>query len=281
MEWLLKIFIPMSGQHLLSPDSQRILVVDGHGSHTTTEFMYECFKNRIYLLFLPPHSSHITQPLDLSCFSPLKAAYRRKLQEYEALVDCQAIGKSNFILIYAFSRKKALTPANILAGWRSSGLCPYSPRRALTNPMVPVPEALECPKTPQKPCKNKEIRWDTPQSSADLRRASAQLGQQEGVSDGARREIRRLFHKAAKALDNRIVQVVQADLRIRALDTQIQLLRPARRTRVAPDPNGKFVTIAAIKRAQEKAQILVALDNRASNDQEEEFQSMCTEFLLE
>ena len=71
LEWLKQVFIPQTAPQKTSP---RLLIMDGHGSHQTDDFMYECFKNGIYLLFLPSHASHVLQPLDVSCFSPVKAA---------------------------------------------------------------------------------------------------------------------------------------------------------------------------------------------------------------
>ncbi len=53
----------------------RLLILDGHGSHSTPEFDQYCTDNKIITLCMPPHSSHILQPLDVACFSPLKAAY--------------------------------------------------------------------------------------------------------------------------------------------------------------------------------------------------------------
>ena len=70
VEWLEKIFIPRTQPD--DPLDYRLLIVDGHGSHATTEFMYLCFQHRIQLLFLPPHTSHVLQPLDLAVFSALK-----------------------------------------------------------------------------------------------------------------------------------------------------------------------------------------------------------------
>lgn len=71
VEWLEKVFIP--GSQPATPEP-RLLIVDGHGSHVTTDFMWLCFRHNIRLLFLPPHTSHVLQPLDLAVFSSLKAA---------------------------------------------------------------------------------------------------------------------------------------------------------------------------------------------------------------
>ena len=57
--------------------SKRLLILDNHGSHTTPEFRKFCEDNSIILLWMPPHSSHLLQPLDVGCFSPLKTAFSK------------------------------------------------------------------------------------------------------------------------------------------------------------------------------------------------------------
>ena len=57
LEWLQKVFIPQIVPR--DPSEARLLVLDGHRSHETTEFMWECFSHNIQLLFLPPHTSHV------------------------------------------------------------------------------------------------------------------------------------------------------------------------------------------------------------------------------
>lgn len=59
----------------------RLLILDEHGSHHSTSFELYCKENEIITLCMPPHSSHILQPLDIGCFGPLKKAYRRQLEE--------------------------------------------------------------------------------------------------------------------------------------------------------------------------------------------------------
>ena len=59
----------------------RLLVLDGHSSHATPEFDQYCADNKIITLCMPPHTSHLLQPLDVSCFSPLKRAYGREVEE--------------------------------------------------------------------------------------------------------------------------------------------------------------------------------------------------------
>jgi 4-hydroxybenzoate polyprenyltransferase len=107
--WLQEIFIPQTQP---SPPSKRLLIVDGHGSHCTDDFLYECFKNDIYLLCLPPHSSHVLQPLDIAVFSPVKTYYRQALSEFEDCNDSSPAGKRIFLECYHKARKLGLTSKN-------------------------------------------------------------------------------------------------------------------------------------------------------------------------
>ena len=58
----------------------RILLLDGHESHISAEFDEYCEYNKIISLSLPPHSSHLTQPIDVGYFSPLKRAYGKEIK---------------------------------------------------------------------------------------------------------------------------------------------------------------------------------------------------------
>jgi hypothetical protein len=49
----------------------RLLILDGHRSHLTTQFTKFCDKNHIIPLYMPPYSSYLLQPLDIGCFSVL------------------------------------------------------------------------------------------------------------------------------------------------------------------------------------------------------------------
>ena len=48
----------------------RMLVMDGHSSHLTIEFVDYCYRPnvKISVFLLPAHSIHILQPLDIGVF---------------------------------------------------------------------------------------------------------------------------------------------------------------------------------------------------------------------
>jgi hypothetical protein len=61
-------------------DVYRMIVLDGHESHFSAQFEEFCKEKNIIALCLPTHSSHITQPLDVGCFSILKRSYSKELK---------------------------------------------------------------------------------------------------------------------------------------------------------------------------------------------------------
>ena len=63
VEWLEKIFIPQTQP--TNPTDYRLLILDGHGSHTSDDFMWLCLKHRIHVIYLPARCSHVLQPLDM------------------------------------------------------------------------------------------------------------------------------------------------------------------------------------------------------------------------
>ncbi|KAI1006849.1 hypothetical protein K3495_g1370 [Podosphaera aphanis] len=86
---LRQIFIPE-----LTPTQYdyRLLLLDGHGSHADVKFMWTCYQNKVACLYLPAHTSHILQPLDLAPFSVVKSKYRQEIQAF-AFVDDAAPAK--------------------------------------------------------------------------------------------------------------------------------------------------------------------------------------------
>ena len=71
--WLKEHFDPYTQGRTVG--KYRLLILDGHGSHVTAEFDQYCQQNHIIVLCMPPYSSYLLQPLDVSCFSVLKKSY--------------------------------------------------------------------------------------------------------------------------------------------------------------------------------------------------------------
>ena len=57
LEWLLRVFIPQTRPQ--DPTQARLLILDGHNSHTSDNFMWNCFDNNIHLVYLPAYTSYV------------------------------------------------------------------------------------------------------------------------------------------------------------------------------------------------------------------------------
>ncbi|VBB84317.1 Putative protein of unknown function [Podospora comata] len=136
--WLKEVFIPRTEPE--DPLEPRLLICDGHGSHTTDDFMIRCYRSNIYLLFLPPHCSHVLQPLDIGCFSSVKKAYKRLMAMNDALTNCTPNGKVDLVRLYDLARNQGFRKENIAGGWRGTGLWPIRRRKPLSSSQVVVPE---------------------------------------------------------------------------------------------------------------------------------------------
>lgn len=257
LEWLKKVYIPKSTP--LNPQDARLLILDGHGSHETTEFIYTCFLHNIYLLFLPPHTSHVLQPLDLSIFSPLKSAYRKELSSLSILTDSTPIGKRNFLICYQKAREQSLTVKNIKAGWRASGIYPQNMAKPLMSRLLlensnqsnqeASTDSNQQEEVVQGPTIS-SVLWETPKKAQDIRYQVQELTQ---LSDADLPTRRQLYRKITKGFDEKDYALAQAEHRIQQLEARIEQIQPRKRRKVKTSPNSKFVGIRAIQEAQRQA----------------------------
>ncbi|KAH8915719.1 DDE-domain-containing protein, partial [Atractiella rhizophila] len=57
-----------------------LLILDGHGSHTTeriASYAFDNFPRLLHIIVLPAHCTHKLQPLDVGIFGPLNNAFRK------------------------------------------------------------------------------------------------------------------------------------------------------------------------------------------------------------
>jgi hypothetical protein len=103
---------------------------------------------------MPSHSSHLLQPLDVGCFSPLKRAYGR---EINSLIrnHINHITKLEFLPAFKAAYTQAFTTENIRASFQGAGLVPLKPEAVLSKlnirlrtPPVAQPEAVWESRTP-------------------------------------------------------------------------------------------------------------------------------------
>ena len=144
MEWI-KHFESVTQKQLQSPDNYRLLLCDGHDSYVSADFVSFCIHNRIDLILLPPHSSHLLQPLDIGVFAPLKCAISTQISCF-ICSGIRRIQKVEWVKRFIVAREQGIMKENILSGQRGAGLFPENMHcilRQLTDYEDPT-----VPKTP-------------------------------------------------------------------------------------------------------------------------------------
>ena len=95
VKYLELLFDPITLRNCKEKD-WRLLMVDGHNSHFSTEFIQYCESHQIELFCIPPHTTHILQPLDVGLFSPLQHHYSKGIENHMRCSE-ETINKANFL----------------------------------------------------------------------------------------------------------------------------------------------------------------------------------------
>jgi hypothetical protein len=112
--------------------SYRLLVLDGHGSHVTMDFINYCDKNRILLAIFPPHSTHTLQPLDVCVFKSLSAAYSAELSAFLYRSQGLApVAKRDFFSLFWNAWQSSITQPLVLRAFEATGISPLNPEAIL------------------------------------------------------------------------------------------------------------------------------------------------------
>jgi DDE superfamily endonuclease/Tc5 transposase DNA-binding domain len=155
--------------------AHRILLCDGFKSHFTREVLEFYEFNLIHVFALPPHTSHILQPLDVVLFQPYKHWYGQILDQATRR-GCGKFDKLEFLAAIQAIRDLTLKKSSILAGFRECGLFPRNPAIVIEKVKdyqpLDAPPPLNRPSTPP----SAEI-WPptTPLTTQSLEKQATQL----------------------------------------------------------------------------------------------------------
>jgi hypothetical protein len=111
---------------------------------------------------MPPHSSHLLQPLDVVCFSQLKRAYGDQINHLiRSYINY--VTKLKFLLAFCAAYLQSIIEKNICSSFRAAGLVPYNPEAVLSKLDVklrtpsPLLTAAEAPWESQTPSNAREL----------------------------------------------------------------------------------------------------------------------------
>lgn len=143
-DWVTKVAIPA----LKDLPGRKILIGDNLSSHFSSKTVTECLKHNISFIFLPSNSSHMTQPLDVAFFRPLKEAWRRILEKWKMNEGRRAatIPKDRFphFIKELLESIKPNQEKNIQSGFRKCGIYPLDRQQVLNRlPSAPAEDARQ------------------------------------------------------------------------------------------------------------------------------------------
>ena len=202
LDWLQEIF----EKHTASQKGgdYQLLILDGHSSHATASFDHFCMQRRIIPLYMPPHSSHLLQPLDISCFAPLKYYYGQKITEMMQN-GIYAIDKREFLTFYKKAHNHAFSKANILSGFAAAGLIPFNPDRVLAK----LNKKMKTPTPPSSSSSNQSFYLGkTPANLYQLNQQKMQLQelQKQSLSSiAAEQMLEKVIKGAEMAMQNSVL----------------------------------------------------------------------------
>ena len=238
LEWL-KHFDQHTAKKAKSKN--RLLILDGHGSHHTIEFIEYCNSHHILPFGLPPHLTHLLQPLDVVVFQPLKHYHAKALDVFvrDGLVN---ISKLEFLSCIQEVRKQAFKETTILSAFRKTGIWPLNPSKVLQilearqpKETTPPPSSQAGPSSPP---------FSTPltlrQVNAAAGKIRAKIRKNDKLSPKSTKEIDQ-FVKGALVNVTDLVQT-KRDLGRTQYAAQIQRQRKAMKN--APLKSGGVLTVA-------------------------------------
>ena len=116
-------------------DKPHILLLDSHKTHVfNTHFLQLMKEFNITVLAIPPHTSHVTQPLDKTPFATLKREWNENLLAYLfEHVGC-GLPKMQFFSVFWPAWQWAMTRENIKSGFKRTSIYPFNPN--IINPAV-------------------------------------------------------------------------------------------------------------------------------------------------
>ncbi|KAJ3453418.1 hypothetical protein MRS44_017665 [Fusarium solani] len=215
VEWLKDVYLPQTQP--ADESDARLIILDGHGSHASDEWMATCFLNN---------------PVDNGVFNVSKAAYRKELQKLTSLTDSAPVDKVNFIKAYAKAREVGMTKKNILSGWRVTGNWPISRRKALIYPEIQPDKKETTPGSDGH--RDGQVDSDnTPKTSRHIR----DLGKNKSPST------RRRYTVISRGFEAQESKIASLSIRIASLEEEVGRLSRGKKRKAIPNPNKRFMTL--------------------------------------
>ena len=140
---VINIFVPAieaKRRRLCCQDTPALLIADGHISRYHPPLLHALSAHNILLIILPPHTTHLLQPLDVGMFGLFKSALRhmvrliRKKEDFQSRCsELPRAARDRVLLASSLDEayRQKFTPFYIRDAFAAAGLMPFAPDRVL------------------------------------------------------------------------------------------------------------------------------------------------------
>lgn len=108
-----------------TPENPVLLIRDNHCSHISLNIYNYCREYGIHIVTLPPHTSHRTQPLDLTVFGPLKNALHKECHSYMNMNNYEKLTPLDLIPLFTKAYLKIANAEKAVNGFKTAGIWPF------------------------------------------------------------------------------------------------------------------------------------------------------------
>ena len=140
LEWFTKLFFPAVEEMVQT--GPVVLFLDGHQSHAALPLIELAKDHGVILYALPPHTTHLLQPLDVGVFAPLKQVWSQVLKKYKMETIGTKVTKEVFPSLVAKMWPQVLLPEHLISGFRAAGLHPLKRNTDESKLKISVPFQL-------------------------------------------------------------------------------------------------------------------------------------------
>ncbi|WAR25274.1 hypothetical protein MAR_010978 [Mya arenaria] len=112
--------------HVNTRDRPVLVLFDGHKSHVNLTLANWGKQHNVVFFVLPPHTSHVTQPLDVGCFGPLKSFYYSECQIFMRKNPGMQLNRYNVAAISGKAYNKGVSPQNLISSFKRAGIYPMN-----------------------------------------------------------------------------------------------------------------------------------------------------------
>ena len=112
-----------------------LILYDGHKSHISLTLTEWAKKYNVVLFVLPPHTSHITQPLEVAVFGPFKSMYNSECQAYMKRNPGPSVTKYEVAHLTSTPYLRALSAEHLISAFHKTGIHPFN-NKVITDSQV-------------------------------------------------------------------------------------------------------------------------------------------------